>query len=79
MNILRDRQRDELSIGDPGRTARRPCRLGQEIVHADVKCADKGVEVGVHEASFVDVASATPSVATFPRPLAETPTATIRN
>ena len=56
---LRDRQRDELRVGDPGRTAR-PHPLGQEIVHAHVKCRDEGVEVGVHEASLVDVASATP-------------------
>jgi hypothetical protein len=31
-----------------------PC--GQEIVNAHVKCRDEGVEVGVHEASKVDVA-----------------------
>ena len=52
---LRDGQRDELGVGDPWRTAR-PLPLGQEIVNTHVKCRDEGVEVGVHEASMVDVA-----------------------
>jgi len=52
---LRDGQRDEFGIGDLLRTARSlPCR--QEIVNTHVKCDDEGVEVGVHEASLVDVA-----------------------
>ena len=56
---LRDRQRDELGIGDPGWAARSlPVR--QEIVNAHVKCRDEGVEVGEHGASLVDVAIATP-------------------
>jgi hypothetical protein len=35
--------------------------LGQEIVHAHVKCGEQSVEVGEHETtSVVDVAIATP-------------------
>jgi hypothetical protein len=52
---LRHGQRDELGVSDLRRTPW-PLPLGQEIVHAHVKCADEGVEVGVHEASKVDVA-----------------------
>jgi hypothetical protein len=52
---LRDSQRDELTIGDLLRTARTLPRR-QEIVNTHVKCDDEGVEVGVHEASLVDVA-----------------------
>ena len=52
---LRDGQRDELGIGDLWRTARPP-PPGQEIVNTHIKCRDEGVEVGVHEASKVDVA-----------------------
>jgi hypothetical protein len=52
---LRDRQGDELGVADPGRMAR-TAALGQEIVHPHVKCGDESVEVGVHEASVVDVA-----------------------
>ena len=57
---LRDGQRDELGVGDPRRTPR-TCALGQEIVHAHVKCREQSVEVGEHETtSVVDVAIATP-------------------
>jgi hypothetical protein len=52
---LSDGQRDQLSVGDPGRMPRPPA-LGQEIVNPHVKCGDESVEVGVHEASLVDVA-----------------------
>jgi hypothetical protein len=57
---LRDRERDELGVGDPGRSAR-SLTSGQEVVHQHVNCREKGVEVGAHEAtSVVDVAVATP-------------------
>jgi hypothetical protein len=58
---LRDRERDELRGADPWASA---CTSpgGQEIVHQDVKCGEKVVEVGAHEAtSVVDVAVATPT------------------
>src|SRR2546427_5445865 len=67
---LRDRQRDELGIGDLRATA---CTLPrrQEVVRQHIKCDEQAVEVGVHEAtSVVDVALATPafdSRATSPR------------
>lgn len=57
---LGHRQGDELGVGDEGRTSA-SAPAGQEIVDAHVKCDDEGVEVGVHEASMVDVALATPS------------------
>jgi len=57
---LRDCQRDELGVGDPGR-APWPSADRQEIVDAHIKCGDEGVKVGEHEASLVDVAIATPS------------------
>jgi hypothetical protein len=54
-------ERDELGVGDPRRTPR-PAPLGQEIVHAHVKCREQSVEVGAHETtSVVDVAVATPT------------------
>jgi hypothetical protein len=52
---LRDSQRDELGISDLWRMPGPPPRR-QEIVNTHVKCDDEGVEVGVHEASKVDVA-----------------------
>lgn len=57
---LRDGERDELGIADPW-PATRPGAGRQEIVDPHVKCGDEGVEVGVHGASLVDVAIATPS------------------
>jgi hypothetical protein len=42
--------------GAPG-----PLALGQEVVHQHINCRDKGVEVGAHVASLVDVAVATPN------------------
>src|SRR5215211_743895 len=58
---LGDRQGDELGIADPGR-APRTAAPGQEIVGENVNCREKGVELGVHEAtSVVDVALTTPS------------------
>src|SRR5215211_2349125 len=60
---LRDRERDELAIGDlrrsPGAGARR--KPQQEVVDPHVKCDDEGVKVGEHAASMVDVAIATPT------------------
>jgi hypothetical protein len=58
---LRDRERDELRIADPWASA---CTASgrQEIIHQHIKCGEKVVEVGEHEAtSVVDVASATPT------------------
>jgi hypothetical protein len=54
-----DRERDELRRGDPWASAcTAPGR--QEIVHQHVKCNEKVVEVGEHEAtSVVNVARAT--------------------
>ena len=58
---LRHGQGDELGVGDPRRTPR-PVALGQEIVHAHIKCREQSVEVGEHETtSVVDVAIATPT------------------
>jgi hypothetical protein len=58
---LRDRQRDELGVGNARRMPG-PAALGQEIVDAHVKCDDESVEVGEHETtSVVDVAIATPT------------------
>ena len=56
---LADRQGDQLGVGDPRRMSRaRPGR--KEVVDLHVKCSRKGVEVGVHAASMVDVAETTP-------------------
>ena len=58
---LRDRERDELRIADPWASA---CTTSgrQEIIHQHIKCGQRVVEVGVHEAtSVVDVALATPT------------------
>jgi hypothetical protein len=56
---LADRERDEFAAGDsrwlPGAPAG-----GQEIIDLHVKCSGKGVKGGVHVASKVDVAIATP-------------------
>jgi len=58
---LRDRQGDELGVADPWAFACTAPR-GQEIVHHHVKCGEKVVKVGVHEAtSVVGVAIATPT------------------
>jgi hypothetical protein len=56
---LGDRDRDELGIADP-RWRPRPTAGGQEVIHQHINCREKGVEVGAHEASWVDVAIATP-------------------
>ncbi len=61
---LRDRQRDELGVGEL-RSAAGPGSPGQEIVSPHVKCGDEGVEVGAHEASLVDVAVATSDFGTL--------------
>jgi hypothetical protein len=58
---LGDRERDELRRGDPWASA---CTASgrQEIIHQHIKCGEKVVEVGEHEAtSVVDVALATPT------------------
>jgi hypothetical protein len=57
---LRHRQGDELGVRDPGLAAR-ALPPWQEIVGQHIKCGEKGVEVGEHGASLVDVALATPS------------------
>ncbi len=58
---LRDRERDELGVGDPWAPACTPT-CWQEIVHQHIKCGEQAVKVGVHEAtSVVDVALATPT------------------
>jgi hypothetical protein len=56
---LGDRQGDQLGVGDPGWPARAGS-LGEEVVQQDVNCRQKGVEVGAHGASLVNVAVATP-------------------
>ena len=61
---LRDRQADELSLTDPGPSPG-TAAFGQEIVSENVKSDEQGVEVGVHEASRVDVALATPNFDTL--------------
>jgi hypothetical protein len=63
---LRDRQGDELRIGDlRASSCTSPCR--QEIVDEHVKCDQKVVKVGEHEAtSTVDVANATPTFDDLP-------------
>jgi hypothetical protein len=60
---LRDRERDELAVSDLRRAARPRARRQseQEVIDAHVKSDDEGVEVGVHAASMVDVAIATPT------------------
>jgi hypothetical protein len=59
---LRDRQADQLGIGEPGRPAW-PTAWPELLVDGDVQCDDEGVEVGVHEVSLeVDVAFATPTL-----------------
>jgi hypothetical protein len=72
---LRDRERDELGIGDLWAPACTPTRR-QEIVHQHVKCGEQAVKVGEHEAtSVVDVAIATPtfdSLLTCPRVASKT-------
>jgi hypothetical protein len=56
---LGDRERNELGVADLRRGAHTsPFR--QEVIHQHVNCREKGVEVGAHEASKVDVAVATP-------------------
>ena len=58
---LRDRERDELGVGDL-RGMTRTTAFGQEIVHAHIKCSEQSVEVGEHKTtSMVDVAIATPT------------------
>jgi hypothetical protein len=58
---LRDRERDQLGIGDL-RLAPSAAAGRQEIVHQHVKCGQKGVEFGEHVAiSVVDVAVTTPN------------------
>jgi hypothetical protein len=57
---LGNRERDELGVADPRRSTR-SLALGQEVVHQHVNCREKGVEVGAHVASLVDVAVATPN------------------
>ena len=52
---LGDGERDQLGVGDPRRAAR-SAALRQEIVGEHIKCGEKGVEVGEHVASLVDVA-----------------------
>jgi hypothetical protein len=68
---LGDRQRDELGVADL-RWSARPMTFGQEVVHQDVNCREKGVEVGAHAAPLVDVAGATPDFGAFPIPSSPT-------
>src|ERR1700688_4375879 len=71
---LRDRERDELGVGDlwvPACTLTRR----QEIVHQHVKCGEQAVKVGVHEATSVGaVAIATPTFDSPPLSPRATPT-----
>jgi hypothetical protein len=65
---LRDRQCNELGVGDLWASACTAARR-QEIIHQHVKCGEKVVKVGVHEAtSVVDVALATPTFDGLPTP-----------
>jgi hypothetical protein len=58
---LRDRERDQLGVGD-SRSAPWAAAREQEIVDHHIKCGEQGVEFGEHEAtSVVDVALATPN------------------
>src|SRR5680860_1162156 len=61
---LRDGERDQLSVVDSWWPAR-PFTSGQEVIHQHINCREKGVEVGAHEASLVDVAIATPDFGTL--------------
>ena len=61
---LRDGKRDEFTTGDL-RWTPEPAPGRQEIIDLNVKCDDEGVEVGVHEASMVDVAISNASFGTL--------------
>src|SRR5215211_4764654 len=76
---LRDRERDELGVDDPWASS---CTASgrQEIIHQHIKCGEKVVEVGEHEAtSVVDVALATPTFDGLPFPPGAATTAAINS
>jgi hypothetical protein len=61
---LGDGQTDQLSIGEFGSPSG-PATRAEQLIDGDIQCDDEGVEVGVHEASKVDVADATPTLGTL--------------
>jgi hypothetical protein len=61
---LGHRQADQLGVGQLGGTAWSSAGA-EQVVDGDVQCGDEGVEIGVHAASMVDVASATPTLGTL--------------
>ena len=71
-------QADQLGVAELGWPAW-PAAGAEQLVDGDVQCDDEGAEVGVHEASRVDVADATPTLGTLapvvtarhPRPSSE--------
>ena len=52
-------QADQRGVGELGRAAH-PTAWAEQAGDGAVECLDEGVEIGVHEASVVDVADATP-------------------
>jgi hypothetical protein len=60
---LRDGERDQLAVADLRRTSGAGARRQreEEVIDAHIKSDDEGVEVGVHAASVVDLAIATPT------------------
>jgi hypothetical protein len=61
---LGDGQAGQLGVAELGRPPG-PAAWAEQLVDGDVQCDDEGVEVGVHEASKVDVADATPTLGTL--------------
>jgi hypothetical protein len=57
-------QADQLRVGQLGWAAG-AFAGAEQVVDGDVECNHEGVEIGVHAASMVDVASATPTLGTL--------------